>query len=162
MNALLVKDEALRIEALNQYEVLNSAPDLILDDITGLAAQLCNTPVAAISFIGSDRIWLRSRFGIDSQELSLGSLPCETTILGDTVYEIQDARNDPDYAPDGILLEGRIYRFYAAAPLTTPGGVTIGALLVLDAPARGLTLEQTSALGILSRQVINRLEWNSR
>ncbi len=24
MNALLVKDEALRIEALNQYEVLNS------------------------------------------------------------------------------------------------------------------------------------------
>jgi len=44
MNALLVKDEALRIEALNQYEVLNSAPDPVLDDITGLAAQLCDTP----------------------------------------------------------------------------------------------------------------------
>ena len=106
MNALLVKDEALRIEALNQYEVLNSTPDPVLDDLTRLAAQLCETPVAAVSFIGSDRIWIRSRVGIDSLELSLGSLPCETTILGDTVYEIQDARNDPDYAPDGILLEG--------------------------------------------------------
>ena len=162
MNALLVKDEALRIEALNQYEVLNSTPDPVLDDLTRLAAQLCETPVAAVSFIGSDRIWIRSRVGIDSLELSLGSLPCETTILGDTVYEIQDARNDPDYAPDGILLEGRPYRFYAGAPLTTPGGVSIGALLVLDRNARVLTPAQSSALLILSRQVITRLELNGR
>jgi two-component system, OmpR family, sensor histidine kinase VicK len=162
MNALLVKDEALRIEALNQYEVLNSAPDPVLDDLTQLAAQICDTPVAAVSFIGSDRIWIRSRFGMESLELSLGSLPCETTILGDTVYEISDARNNPDYAPDGILLEGRPYRFYAGAPLTTPGGISIGALLVLDSPARMLTPAQSSALSILSRQVINRLELNGR
>ena len=162
MNALLVKDEALRIEALNQYEVLNSAPDPVLDDLTQLAAQICDTPIAAVSFIGSDRIWIRSRFGMESLELSLGSLPCETTILGDTVYEISDARNNPDYAPDGILLEGRTYRFYAGAPLTTPGGISIGALLVLDGPARGLTPAQSSALSVLSRQVINRLELNGR
>jgi two-component system sensor histidine kinase VicK len=162
MNALLVKDEALRIEALNQYEVLNSAPDPILDDLTTLAAQICDTPVAAISLIGSDRIWLRSRFGIESIDVSLGSLPCETTILGDTVYEITDARSDPDYAPDGILIEGRPYRFYAGAPLTTPGGVSIGALLVLDYHPRNLTPAQSSALSVLSRQVITRLELNGR
>jgi two-component system, OmpR family, sensor histidine kinase VicK len=162
MNALLVKDEALRIEALNQYEVLNSAPDAVLDDLTQLAAQICDTPVAAVSFVGSDRIWIRSRFGMESLELSLGSLPCETTILGDTVYEIPDARNNPDYAPDGIFLEGRPYRFYAGAPLTTPGGISIGALLVLDGPTRVLTPAQSSALSILSRQVINRLELNGR
>jgi PAS domain S-box-containing protein len=162
MNALLVKDEALRIEALNQYEVLNSAPDPVLDDLTQLAAQICDTPVAAVSFVGSDRIWIRSRFGMESLELSLGSLPCETTILGDTVYEISDARNNPDYAPDGIFLEGRTYRFYAGAPLTTPGGISIGALLVLDHHARVLAPAQSSALSILSRQVINRLELNGR
>jgi two-component system sensor histidine kinase VicK len=162
MNALLVKDEALRIEALNQYEVLNTAPDPILDDITSLAAQLCETPVAAVSLVGSDRIYLRSRFGIESYEVALGSLPCETTILGDTVYEISDARNDRDYAADGIILEGRPYRFYAGAPLTTPGGVSIGALLVLDYQPRTLTEAQSSALKILSRQVITRLELNGR
>ncbi len=162
MNALLVKDEALRIEALNQYEVLNSAPDPVLDDLTRLAAQICETPVAAISLVGSDRLWLRSRFGVESPDVSLGSLPCETTILGDTVYEIPDARNDPDYAPDGIILEGRPYRFYAGAPLATPGGVSIGALLVLDHHPRRLTEEQTSALSILGRQVITRLELNGR
>lgn len=162
MNALLVKDEALRIEALNQYEVLNAAPDPVLDDLTRLAAQICETPVAAISLVGSDRIWLRSRFGVESADVALGSLPCETTILGDTVYEIPDARNDQDYAPDGIILEGRPYRFYAGAPLATPGGVSIGALLVLDHPPRRLTEEQTSALSVLGRQVITRLELNGR
>jgi PAS domain S-box-containing protein len=162
MNALLVKDEALRIEALNQYEVLNTVPDPVLDDITRLAAQLCDTPVAAISLIGSDRIWLKSRVGVDSVELSLGSTPCETTILGDTVYEVSDARLDHDFAPDGIMLEGRPYRFYAGAPLTTPGGVSIGALLVLDFPPRQLTPAQSTALSILSRQVITRLELNGR
>jgi two-component system, OmpR family, sensor histidine kinase VicK len=162
MNALLVKDEALRIEALNQYEVLNSAPDAVLDDLTRLAAQICDAPVAAISLVGSDRLWLRSRFGVESPDVSLGSLPCETTILGDTVYEISDARNDPDYAPDGIILEGRPYRFYAGAPLATPGGVSIGALLVLDHNPRRLTEEQSSALSILGRQVITRLELNGR
>jgi two-component system sensor histidine kinase VicK len=162
MNALMVKDETLRIEALAQYEVLNSAPDPVLDDLTKLAAQICETPIAAVSFIGSDRIWIRSRFGMDSHELSIGSLPCETTILGDSVYEIADTRNDSDYAPDGILLEGRPYRFYAGAPLTTPGGVSIGALLVLDRPSRTLTPSQSQALSILSRQVINRLELNGR
>src|ERR1700727_576500 len=162
MNALLVKDEALRIEAVNQYEVLNSAPDPVLDDLTILAAQICETPVAAVSFIGADRIWIRSRVGMESTELSLGSLPCETTILGDSVYELSDARHDPDYAPDGILLEGRAYRFYAGAPLTTPTGVSLGALLVLDRPSRVLTPAQNSALGMLGRQVMSRLEFNSR
>src|SRR4030088_3123541 len=104
MNALLVKDEARRIEALTQYEVLNTAPDPVLDDITRLAAQLCNTPVAAISLIGSDRIWLKSRIGIDTTELALATLPCETTILGDSIYEVEDARHDSDFAPDGVLI----------------------------------------------------------
>jgi two-component system, OmpR family, sensor histidine kinase VicK len=162
MNALLVKDEALRIEALQQYEVLSTASDPVLDDITRLAAQLCGTPIAAISLIDSDRIWIKARTGIDVTELALGSLPCETTILGDSIYEIQDARSDPEFAPDGIYVEGRPYRFYAGAPLTTPGGTSIGALLVLDPAARRLTPQQADALSILSRQVITRLELNSR
>lgn len=162
MNALHVKDEVLRIEALNQYEVLGTAPDPILDDITKLAAQVCKVPVAAISLIGADRIWLKSRFGTDADELLLGSLPCETTILGDTIYELQDTRRDPNYAPDGILLEGRHYQFYAGVPITTPGGINLGALFVLDADVRTLTPDQSSTLSMLSRQVITRIELNGR
>ncbi|WP_213806214.1 PAS domain S-box protein [Granulicella sp. dw_53] len=162
MNALLVKDEALRLEALAHYEVLNSAPDPILDDIAKLAAQICATPYAGVSLIGIDRLWLKARVGLDISEMPLGGTPCETTILGDTVYEIRDARKHPDYAPEGILVGGLAMRFYAGAPLTTPSGVSIGALFVLDLPSRTLTPEQAAALTALSRQVINRLELNTR
>jgi two-component system sensor histidine kinase VicK len=162
MNAILVKDEAMRLEALANYEVLNAAPDPVLDDLARLAGQICNAPMAAISLIGSDRIWLKSHIGIDLREIPLGSTPCESTILGDTVYEVRDARKDPEFAPEGIILGGHALRFYAGAPLTTPRGVSIGALFVLDVPARALTPAQANALSVLSRQVVNRFELNTR
>ena len=162
MNALLVKDESLRIEALNQYEVLNPAADPILDEIVRLAAHTCDAPFAAISLIEVDRLWLKARFGIRAPELSLGSTPCETTILGDSVYELADAAQDPDFAPRGILVDGRELRFYAGAPLTTPGGVSIGSLFVLDEAPRRLSSADTEALATLARLAIGRLELNAR
>jgi PAS domain S-box-containing protein len=162
MNALLVKDEALRSQALDQYEVLNTATDPVLDDIARLAAQFCDAPIAFICFVGSDRLWLKSRVGVEAVELPVGVLPCETTIQGDTLYEVPDARLDQDFAPDGILLDGRIYRFYAAAPLSTPAGVNIGTLVVMDRHPRRLTEAQSNALSTLSRQVMTRLELNGR
>lgn len=162
MNALLVKDEALRNQALEQYEVVNSATDPVLDEIVRLAAQLCDVPVAAVCLVTQDRLFLKARFGVEAGEVALGSLPCETTIQGDSVYEIPDARLSPDYAPDGIILERRAYRFYAGAPLSTPAGINIGTLAVLDRNPRRLTAAQTDALGILSRQIITRLELNGR
>src|SRR5690242_21957948 len=120
MNVSYVKDEVLRNEALQQYEVLNSISDAVLDDIVQLAASICAAPLAAISFLGAGRLWLKSRFGTMLHELPPGSIPVETTILGDTLYQIPDTRLDPDYTPDGIFVEGRAYNFYAGIPLTTP------------------------------------------
>ncbi len=162
MNALLVKDEALRLEALNQYEVLNSASDPILDDIVRLAARFCDAPFAAISLLDSDRIWLKARHAIKSPEISVGSTPCETTILGDGVYELTDARQDPDFSPNGIHIDGRDLPFYAGAPLTTPGGVSIGSLFVLDAEPRRLSQAESESLVTLARLAIGRLELNAR
>ena len=162
MNTLLVKDEPLRLEALAQYEVLNSAPDGTLDDIVRLAARTCEAPVAAVSFVDSDRLWIKSRTGIKSTELVLGSTPCDTTILGDTLHQVGDSRLDPDFAPTGIRIDGRTFRFYAGVPITTPGGVAIGALFVLDDDPRRLSPQQAESLAALARLVISRLELNSR
>ncbi len=162
MNALLVKDEALRLEALTQYEVLNAAPDSILDDIVRMAARFCDAPFAAISLLDFDRIWLKARHGIKASEVSVGSTPCETTILGDGVYELSDARQDPDFAPNGIHIDGRTLPFYAGAPLTTPGGVSIGSLFVLDLEPRRLSQAEGESLVTLARLAIGRLELNAR
>ena len=158
MNTLLVKDEALRIEALNQYEVLGELSDPVLDDLVRLAAQICDTPAAALSLLGGDRVRLKAHVGLAAGDLPLGCTPCETTIQGDSLYEIADARHDPDFGPDGIVIDGESFAFYAGAPVTTPGGVSIGALFVLDYEPRRLTVAEAEALVMLSRQVITRLE----
>jgi two-component system sensor histidine kinase VicK len=158
----LSRDETLRLDALEEYEVLGTAPDPGIDDITKLAAQICGTAMAGISLVGSDAIYFQSRFGPGPSRMPRGAAPCETAILGDTVYEIPDARYHRDFRPDGIMVAGRAYRFYAGVPLTSLTGVNIGCLFVQDQAPRTLTEIQKNALQILGRQVTTRFELNAR
>src|SRR5207245_9273583 len=129
-------DRARQLEPLPPDSGPNRRPRAFLHDRGRLALLICTAAIAAISLIGVDRIWLKAHIGIDLSEVPLSATPCETPILGDTVYQGRDARKDPDFAPEGIIIGGHALRFYAGAPLTTPTGVSIGALFVLDVPAR--------------------------
>ena len=150
----LAKEEAIRLDALDEYEILGSTPDPAIDEITALAREICKTPMAGVSIIGADSIHFLSRLGPGPARILRGGQPCETAILGDSVYEIPDARYHPDYRPDGIMVAGRAYRFYAGAPLVTPGGVGIGCLFVQDTVPHTLTDVQKQTLAVLARQVM--------
>ncbi len=163
MNATLAKaevtrSEALRLETLEKYEILGAAPDPAMDDLAELAARTCNAPATGISFASADRIWLPGRFGLHEHELPLGSLPSTPSLRAQAVYEIPDTRHHPAFAPGGIFLSGRAFRFYAAAPLTTLNGVRIGSLFVLDTSARKLTPIQINTLTVLGRQAMASIE----
>ena len=159
---LSAKEEILRTEAIEQYEALSAAPDPAMADITALAAEICGTPMAAISLAAQDGIHFQYRVGPGPARVARGRMPCETCIHGDTVYEITDARYHKDFRPDGIMISGRAYRFYAGAPLTTAAGVTIGALFVQDTVPHTLTDKQKKALLTLAKQIVNRFELNTR
>jgi two-component system, OmpR family, sensor histidine kinase VicK len=156
----VTRSESLRLETLEKYEVLGVAPDPAIDDLAELAARTCNAPIAAVSFASAERIWLPYRYGIHESELPLGTLPSTPPLRDHPVYEIPDTRHHPAFAPGGILLAGHAYRFYAGAPLTTPSGVRLGSLFVLDTPARRLNPPQLQALAILARQAMTSIELN--
>ena len=60
---------------------------------------------------------------------------------------------------DNPFVEGEDgIRFYAGAPLVTPGGHAVGTLCVLDRVPRTLNAEQLEALEALRRQVVAQLE----
>jgi len=158
----LPQDDLLRLDALEQYEAVGAAPDPMLAEITALAADICGTPMAAISLIAGDTIHYLARVGPGAAKLPRRKLPDETCIRGNDVYEISDARYHKDFRPDGIMISGRAFRFYAGAPLTTPAGVAIGCLFVQDSVPHTLSELQKRALRTLSRQVINRFELMSR
>jgi PAS domain S-box-containing protein len=165
MNGTLPKSDvtradALRLETLDRYQILGAAPDPAIDDLAELAAKICSTPVAGVSLAAADRIRIPGRYGIPEVELPLGSLPPAPPFTTQNVYEISDTRNHPAFAPSGISLAGRSFRFYAAAPLVAPSGVRIGALFVLDTTTRRLTPFQMQTLTILARQAMTTIELN--
>jgi hypothetical protein len=50
-------DEGFRLETLRRYGVLDTIPDQALNDLTELAAQICEAPIATISLIDERRQW---------------------------------------------------------------------------------------------------------
>jgi PAS domain S-box-containing protein len=157
-----LQGESSRIEAIEKYGVFATPADPALNDLTRLTSQICNVPVSAVMLVDEDRRVYKSVFGMHLSEHPRGATPCEVTILGSDLYEIQDAYLDSHYAGTGILLGGRVFRFYAGVPLTTPSGANIGSLFVLDTVARRLNQAQRDTLTILGRQVITRLELTNR
>jgi PAS domain S-box-containing protein len=154
--------EQPRLQTLEQYELLGMPHDPALDDISRLAAQVCNAPVAAITLVEKDRVSFPSRYGIELTQAPRHTMPCEITLAGDGIYQIPDARRDPDYAPGGIAVGDRRYRFYAGAPIVMPSGAAIGCLCVFDTAARKLNSAQLESLDSLSQMIVTRLELNVR
>ena len=159
MNAPLPHDEAQRLRSLREYHVLDTSPEAAFDELTLLAARICQVPIALISFVDESRQWFKSRHGMDLCETPREISFCTHAILHkETVMEVPDARADPRFA-DNVLVTGAPHiRFYAGAPLIARDGQALGTLCVLDRKPQRLDHTQTAALSALSRNVIAQLE----
>ncbi|HEY9700199.1 MAG TPA: diguanylate cyclase [Trichocoleus sp.] len=154
----LPQNERQRVAALRQYQILDTPAEAAFDDLTHLAAQICQTPFAWISFVDEERQWLKSRFGIEITETPRSIAFCAHTILHSTLWIIPDTIADPRFANHPFVLSSPHLRFYAAMPLIDQQGFAIGALCVADRVPRTLNAEQQSALRVLAQQVITKLE----
>jgi len=163
MNAPVPPDEAQRLATLREYEVLDTLPEEAFDDLTLLAAHICQVPIALVSLVDEKRQWFKSRVGMEPSETPRDEAFCAHTILHkDEVLEINDARVDPRFAANPLVTGGPLVRFYAGAPLVAPDGHSLGALCGMDRVPRVLTRDQVSALQALSRGVVAQLELRRR
>ncbi len=159
MKAPLPPNEALRLEALQGYNVLDTLPEQEFDDLTLLAQQICQAPIALISLVDENRQWFKSKVGVSHTETSLDFAFCPYAILNpDEILIVRDAQEDPRFSESPRVTGGPKIRFYAGAPLVTPDGLALGTLCVIDRVPRDLTTEQKTALRALSQIVIAQLE----
>lgn len=159
MKAVLPENEALRLAALDEYAILDTEPEQAFDDITCLAAQICNTPIALVSLVDANRQWFKSKVGLSVEETEREIAFCNYTILSNhELLLVPNALDDERFATNRLVTSTPHIRFYAGAPLVTPEGLSIGSLCVIDYIARNLNNEQIVALQVLSRQVIAQLE----
>lgn len=138
---------------------MNIQPEQAYDDITDLAAMICETSIALVSLTDDGRQRFKSQHGVARAEAPRAIPFCEQTIARPReLFVIPDAREDLRFASKAPMIDGKPIRFYAGAALVTSAGDAVGTLSVIDQQPRQLNPEQQSALLALSRQVVAQVE----
>jgi len=115
---------------LARYGIVDTPPEADFDELVRLAAQVCGTPIAAMSLLDGDRQWFKAEIG--------ASFCAHAVEAGTGVFVLSDAAGDARFAGNRLATGDPDIRFYAGAPLTTPDGVGVGALCVIATPPRPL------------------------
>ena len=151
--------EERRLSRLAAFAILDTPPEEAFDDIVALARQVCDAPVALITFVDRDRQWFKAHSGTDLPETDLSRSVCSHAMhASEDVVVIHDTRADPRTRDNPINHEFDV-RFYAGTPLRTgDDGTPLGTLCVLDTRQREFTEAQRAGLAALGRQVMANLE----
>ena len=158
MKASIPTREADRLEALRQYNILDTPAEPGYDDITTLAAFICDVPIALISLVDADRQWFKAKVGIDLSETCRDVSFCAHAILDDQIMIVNDALQDDRFADNPLVNDSPGIRFYAGVPLINPQGYPLGTLCIIDRRPRDLSEAQQVAMKSLARQVVKQLE----
>jgi two-component sensor histidine kinase len=145
---------------LSDFDILDSGLESSYDDIAVLAAQICGTPIAYVSFIDGNRQWFKSKVGFDMAENTLDKSFCLHTLRQSSMLVIPDLRLDARTAGNRLVTEAPQLRFYAGAILQTADDHRLGTVCVMDVNPhpQGLSQAQEAALQALARQVMELLQ----
>ncbi|HET9225793.1 MAG TPA: ATP-binding protein [Thermoanaerobaculia bacterium] len=154
----LPPNEAERLRALHQYRILDTLPEQVYDDLTRMAAQICDAPIALVSLIDAERQWFKSRLGLDGNETDRAISFCAHAVATGEMLMVHDALRDERFFDNPNVLEDPYVRFYAGAPLRTEAGHALGTLCVVDRRPRELSDSQIAMLQTLSRMVMSQFD----
>ena len=155
---IIPPNESERLLALQRYQILDTLPEPDYDDLTQLAAAVCETPIALVSLVDRDRQWFKARVGLEADETPRAISFCGHVVAAARTYIVPDTHHDERFADNPLVCHAPHIRFYAASPLMTPDGYPLGTLCVIDHRPRTLTETQVRHLEALSRLVMNQLE----
>jgi signal transduction histidine kinase/ActR/RegA family two-component response regulator len=153
-------NDVARVAALRALGILDTPPEPNYDDLTRLAAQICQVPIALISLVDADRQWFKARVGLDPAETPRELSFCAHAIAEPQtdVFVVPDASAAPRFAANALVTGAPHIRFYAGTPLVTHDGWALGTLCVIDRVPRQLTPDQLHALTTLRRHILDALE----
>ncbi len=158
----LPDDEAHRLDVLHATHLLDTQEQEALDNLTHLAAEIADTPLALISLVDENRQWFLAHHGTDVRETSRSISFCAHAILRNELMEIPDALADPRFADNPLVVGPPHIRFYAGMPLVLASGETLGTLCVADRQPKRLSARQQRALKTLATSVVAEIELRRR
>ena len=132
VNSSFSRDEKARLAVLSRFEGIGASPEAALDSITALVAWFFNAPISVIKLILHDHIIVKSVYGSEKAQVDHQAEWWADAIATDDVFCITNALEHPRTKADPSVTGEFGLRFYAAAPLRTREGYSIGLLSVID------------------------------
>ena len=152
-------NENERLASLRSYNILDTAAEKDFDDLTTLASSICQTPIALISLVDTERQWFKSHIGLTASETPIEQSFCAHAIVSyNDIMIVDDARTDERFADNPLVTGNPKIVFYAGVPLINEEGFALGTLCVIDQKKKQLSAEQTTALKVVAKQVVDKLE----
>ncbi|WP_309616997.1 protein kinase domain-containing protein [Salinibacterium sp.] len=145
--------------------VVPGLPDDAFDRITAVAARVLAVPIAAVSIVGSSRMWVTARNDLEVTRLGGDAGVNGTALLRQEPWVIEDARLDPLAVGNPLLSPASggsdELRFYAGVPLLRADATALGTLCVLDTKPRSIDALDMSTLQDLAAIVMRELDWRA-
>ena len=151
-------NEKERLEELFSYRILDTPVEDEFEDIINIVAKTFDVPAAAITFLDTDRQWIKAEHGLGFCELDRGVSICNHVILQSDIFEVCDLTADERFCLFPYVTGEPHYRFYAGAPLITRKGYHIGSLCIVDDKVRNLSKDDHRLLIAFARNIISQLE----
>ena len=146
-------NETLRLSALRDASILNTAGEPAFEKIVRRAAKAADTPIALISFISDKHQWVKASIGLDVREASRDSAFCAWAIHSAEVMWVEDATEDQRFSDNPLVHSDPNIRHYAGVPISTPEGYLIGTICVIDRVPRPHDPDVAEELRKLSTRV---------
>lgn len=151
---LLDLTERDRLAALARLAILGTPPEERFDFITELARRLFGVPIALVTLLDADRLYVKSQDG----DVVLPSVMrresfCDVTIQTPDVFVVPDATQDDRFQDSPMVGADPSLRFYAGHAIAAPGGHNVGALCLLDHEPREFSAADQRLLAHLARWV---------
>ena len=150
LTAPIPANEEQRLDALRSLNVLDSPPEERFDRITRVATYIFKVPISTVTLVDSDREWFKSCQGLPAKEGERAISFCGHAMLAPDIFIIPDAKADPRFSDNPMVVGSPFIRFYAGVPLSSAEGFRIGTFCIKDHVARELKNEEIKVLKALA------------
>ena len=151
-----------RLQALKNLALLDTAPEVVYDDLIRLLAKAFDVPIAMVNLLDADRDWFKSCIGVTLTESPAETSFCEIFFhCDDDFFVIPDTTADARFADHPLVVNPPFIRFYASARLAVDGH-TVGTLCIYDTKVKQVSAEQLEILGAMRLAAMETLARRTR